>query len=534
MLAQIMTLSVPTLLLALVLIPRQFANAKVVALRGAITVALGVQLLFAMVSFGWFLTQPAISTSVVEVSLVERFSDGLSHYDGISGLMFLLVSFVGLVVCRFSVRYLDGDSKQGAYFLWLGFTLGAVSLLVLAGNLVLFFAAWVMTSFGLHHLLLHFKERPWAQRAAWTKFAISRIGDVFLLAALILVYWEFGSYHLAEILARANEITEPSWQLSLVSWFLMLGAVTKSAQFPVHFWLPETMEAPTPVSALMHAGIVNAGGYLLIRWSPLVVHAPGAMATLAIIGGFTAVFAGLVMMTQANVKRALGYSTVAQMGFMMLQCGLGAFSAAMLHIIAHSLYKAHAFLRTGDSWRIEQIPSPTQSHTSKKAEEPAGAAKRQAVLIFSLLIAAGIIVFVVNGLSVDVTAKAGGLVLISILCLAFASWFAQAYDASWRAVGYTSLTAVLLVNFYLISYFGVNQLISAYLPAATNVAFAGWVGVVLLGLFATLAVLQTLLPLATRRHWLQVLYVHVSNGFYVDTIVRRLLGLSLSRTPSSS
>lgn len=533
MLIQILSLLVPALLLTQAILPRQFVKARVMTVRVAITAALGLQLSVAAISFCWLLMQPQMVLTAAGASTTERFGDSLSHYDGISGLMFLLVSFVGLVVCRFSIRYLDGDKEQSAYFQWLGFTLGAVSLLVLAGNLVLFFAAWVMSSFGLHHLLMHFKERPWAKRAAWTKFAISRVGDVFLLAAMILVYREFGSYHLADILAQAKEIAEPSWQLSLVGWFLMLGAITKSAQFPVHFWLPETMEAPTPVSALMHAGIVNAGGYLLVRWSPLVAHAPGAMATLAVIGGFTAVFAGLVMMTQANVKRALGYSTVAQMGFMMLQCGLGAFSAAMLHIIAHSLYKAHAFLRTGDAWRVEHVPS-SKTNSGDTTVDRTNLAGRQTVLGFALLLAAGIVVFVVNGLSVNVTAKAGSIALLSILCLAFASWIAQAYNASWRAVGKTVLMAVLLINAYLISYFAVDDLIAAYLPTIANGLLTASVGVLLIALFAALAMLQALIPESARQRSLQVLYVHVSNGFYVDTIVRRFLGLSLSRTPSSS
>ena len=533
MLVQITSLLVPTFLLAQIILLRQFANARATTIRRLITAALGLQLLLAVVCFSWLLVQPPNGLTSVGASMAEQFSDSLSHYDTISGLMFLLVSFVGLVVCKFSVRYLDGDPEQGAYFRWLGFTLGAVSLLVLAANLVLFFAAWVMTSFGLHHLLLHYKERPWAQRAAWTKFAISRIGDVFLLTALILVYLEFGSYHLADILAQAREITDPSWALTLVGWFLMLGAVTKSAQFPVHFWLPETMEAPTPVSALMHAGIVNAGGYLLVRWSPLVVHAPGAMATLAIIGGFTAIFAGLIMMTQANVKRALGYSTVAQMGFMMLQCGLGAFSAAMLHIIAHSLYKAHVFLRTGDAWRLEQMPSEN-SNSDETMVEGVSVAGRQTVLGFTLLIAAGIIVFVINGLSIDITAKPGSFVLISILCIAFASWFVQAFHVSWQAFGNTALMAVLLVNAYLISYFVIDDLIAAHLPTIERGLLAGWVGGLLVALFVVVAMLQTLIPKPRRQRWMQVLYVHVSNGFYVDTIIRRFLGLSLSKTPSSS
>lgn len=530
MLIQIATLSVPTLLLLLLLVPRSVANDKVVTFRKLITSCLALQLLFAAVSFAWLLTQNGADPLAAGDSLAARFSDSLCHYDGVSGLMFLLVSFVGLVVCRFSIRYLNGDPQQGGYFAWLGFTLGAVSLLVLAGNLVLFFAAWVMTSFGLHHLLLHYKERPWARRAAWTKFAISRIGDVFLLTALVLVYFEFGSYHLADILAQAREITDPSWTLSFIGWFLMLGAVTKSAQFPVHFWLPETMEAPTPVSALMHAGIVNAGGYLLVRWSPVVVHSPAAMGTLAVIGGFTAVFAGLVMMTQANVKRALGYSTVAQMGFMMLQCGLGVFSAAMLHIIAHSLYKAHAFLRTGDAWRVEQVP--TMPPSRMPGHDPT-ALGRQFVLGFTLLLSAGIVVLVANGLSLDVASK-GGIALVAILCVAFASWFAKAYDISWRAVANTAVVASLLLTAYLVSYSLINELIYPFVPKTNPGVLAAWAGMVIVSLFAAVATLQTIISESSRHPRLRALYVHISNGLYVDTIIRRFLGLSLSRTPSAS
>lgn len=540
MLAEIMTLLVPVLLLALIALPNRFANAQVARLRQVIVGALVLQLVIAGLSFGSLIfgQLAAESASVIGTAASEttaqRIVDGLDHYDGVSGLMFLLVSFLGVVVTRFSIRYLDGDPQQGAYFRWLGFTLGAVSVLVLAGNLVLFFAAWVMTSFGLHHLLLHYKERPWARRAAWTKFAISRVGDVFLLAAMVLVYREFGSYHLADILAAAKQVTDPSWQLSLVGWFLVLGAVTKSAQFPVHFWLPETMEAPTPVSALMHAGIVNAGGYMLVRWSPLVVHAPAALATLAVIGGFTAVFAGLVMMTQANVKRSLGYSTIAQMGFMMLQCGLGAFSAAMLHIVAHSLYKAHAFLRTGDAWRVEGIPETTESSVSQTERAGWSTRWQQVELAFVTVVTGGVFALSAGLLGMEVGAKAGGIALGAIFSIALASWLVQAYRTSWQVVGKTSLVAVMLVAAYLLSFSIVNAVTGAYLPVATNFTALGIVGGVMVGSFAVLAILQTMLPDATRRRWLQVLYVHASNGFYIDTLVRRTFGLSLSRTPSST
>jgi len=135
--------------------------------------------------------------------------------------------------------------------------------------------------------------------------------------------------------------------LTAICLLLVGVAMLKSAQFPFHSWLPDTMETQTPLSALMHAGIINAGGFLIVRLSPVVSLSPVALNTLAIVGAFTAIFASLVMMTQASIKRMLALSTIAQMGFMMLQCGLGAFSIAVLHIVAHSLYKAHAFFIVG-------------------------------------------------------------------------------------------------------------------------------------------------------------------------------------------
>ena len=273
------------------------------------------------------------------------------YYDGYTALMLLMVSFVGWVICRYSVRYLDGQQDQQRYFRWVGFTLGAVSLMVLAGNLLLFFACWVLTSFGLHHLLTYYADRPAARRAAWTKFCISRIGDVAILGAIVLTYLQFRTFEFPELYAAIGAGLEdgslPNASVAWAGWLLMLGAITKSAQVPFHSWLPLTMETPTPVSALMHAGVVNAGGYLMIRGGLLVSLAPGALLTLAILGTTTACFASLIMLTENSVKRSLAYSTIAQMGFMMLQCGLAAYPAAMLHILAHSLYKAHAFLSSG-------------------------------------------------------------------------------------------------------------------------------------------------------------------------------------------
>ncbi|MCA9216376.1 MAG: hypothetical protein KDB27_25080, partial [Planctomycetales bacterium] len=311
-------------LIAFLFLPSRIANRRARIVRTLTTCLVGIECLLA-VSIAVGLTAKGVSPQ--SISLVEGWGDlGLDfdvYLDGAASLMLLLVSFVGFVVSRFSVRYLDGEKMQGRYFRWLGFTIGAVSLMVISGNLLLFFVAWVATSFGLHQLLLHYRHRAAAHRAAWTKFAISRLGDAFLIGALVMTYRTFGTFELSELFSRVRDLAATSQVTAshvAIGWLLVLGAVTKSAQFPFHTWLPDTMETPTPVSALMHAGIVNAGGYLIIRMSPLVALAPAALATLAVIGAFTACFAGVVMITQPSVKRSLAYSTIAQMGFMMLQC----------------------------------------------------------------------------------------------------------------------------------------------------------------------------------------------------------------------
>jgi NAD(P)H-quinone oxidoreductase subunit 5 len=274
----------------------------------------------------------------------------LARLDSLSTIILLMVSFLGIVIGQYSVRYLDGESRQDYFFQYLVLTVFSVAAFVTASNLITLFAAWLTISFGLHKLLLFYPERPNAVRAARKKFVVSRLGDLFLLIGIALAYRALGTFDFQQIF-KLLQSPLTSDQLFLIAWsgvFFVCGAMTKSAQFPFHFWLPETMEAPTPVSALMHAGIINGGGFLLIRLSPLLSHALAASLVLAVVGAFTGVFASLVMVTQNDIKRKLAYSTISQMGLMMFACGIGAYTFALFHIVAHSLYKAHAFLSTGD------------------------------------------------------------------------------------------------------------------------------------------------------------------------------------------
>ena len=284
--------------------------------------------------------------------------------DELSSIVLTMVALLSLCIFRYSTRYLDGDSKRFAFYRNFQFTVFAVTFLILSNNLLMFFTAWLATSYGLHQLLLHFNERPQAVLAARKKWWVSRIGDMCLLAGIVLTYIHFGTFNFTELFAIAKDqeammTAAQGGGFYMIGLLFVIGAMTKSAQFPFHFWLPETMETPTPVSALMHAGIINAGGYLIIRLSPILVHATFAHALLTLVGGITAVFGALAMMSQTDVKRSLAYSTISQLGFMMIQCGLGLYTLALFHIIAHGFYKAHAFLSTGSI--LEEVQAPKRN-----------------------------------------------------------------------------------------------------------------------------------------------------------------------------
>src|SRR6056297_757686 len=277
-----------------------------------------------------------------------------ARIDAVSVTMLMLVSFVGWVVMRFAVTYTDGEKNQARFLGWLSLGLGSVLLLVTAGNLIQLIVGWGAVGLCVNRLLLTYPERAAAQRAARKKALCSAASDTGLIAGAFALAAAYGTADIATIIEAARA-GEGSAAAILAAGLLAISALFKSAQVPTHGWLTEVMEAPTPVSALLHAGVVNAGGFLLIRFADVMLLAPGVLSVLVMIGGFSALFGGLVMLTQPSVKTSLAWSTVAQMGFMILQCGLALFPLALLHIVAHSLYKAHAFLASGQA--VEGVAS---------------------------------------------------------------------------------------------------------------------------------------------------------------------------------
>lgn len=520
-----MLLIAPILLIALAMIPMRSADLSPKTLACLISLTLlfvfgDIVLLAAiglMQSAGW------LADSWVPSRLMARLlsTPGLL-VDGLAGTMATLISFIGWSIVQYSTRYLDGEDSQGRFMKWLGFTLGAVLLLVLAGNLILLAAAWALTSLGLHKLLTHYTDRTAGQLAARKKFIYSRLGDVFIVLAIIMIYDAYGALQFTELFARVSDANDVSaWQSSIIGVLLALGAMTKSAQFPMHTWLPDTMETPTPVSALMHAGIINGGGFLLIRLNPLISSSTIALTLLAAVGGMTAIVGAVVMLCQTSAKRKLAYSTIAQMGFMTLQCGLGAFSAALLHLVAHSLYKAHAFLSAGGAAQTVARPSsPLPSSTGPAQKTPwLGLIARASIAgtIATGIVIAGLWLF-------DLTEKLSGstLLLPLALALALAHFLATAFSAKspavWARTCALSMAACAAYMLALVVFGWLLGPTGEHLHATADPVVVVAVAIA----FVLTSAAYGLLPAIGRSSVLQTLRIHTSSGFYVDILMSRL------------
>ncbi|MFM9011425.1 MAG: proton-conducting transporter membrane subunit [Planctomycetota bacterium] len=518
------TIVAPSLvLLATGLIPRVWANEHVDSMRRlakSVTVAAVAIAVAAAVGLAF---RGPIDVRLAAVPGLPAVNFGV-YFDDLAAIMLLLISFIGAVIARYAVRYLDGDREQGRFLRWMLFTLGAVFLLVISRNLLLFAAAWMLTDLGLDKLLTHHRHRPWAVWAARKKILISLLGHVVLIAALVVTYVTLGSLDYAGVFAQAEALREQSAGSSMlvaaIAGLFVLVAMTKSAQFPFHSWLPDTMEAPTPVSALMHAGIINAGGFLVIRLSPLIVLSPACLGMLAMIGAITALLGGVVMPSQTSVKRSLAFSTIAQMGFMMLQCGLGGFSAALLHIVAHSLYKAHAFLSSGSVLEQAARTQLTQAR----------ARSGRAVLVTDILAvcgAAAILALALGCFGIDITEKPGGVVLGFVLLLALTNLLSTCFATRvWNLSGLGIAAAVVVAFAYFASFELIDSLLAATVsrPSLDRSSFDVAVHVVAIACFVAIFIVQNFIQSFSHLGWVQVFYVHASNGFYLDIPFRRLTG----------
>jgi len=287
------------------------------------------------------------------------------YVDQLTVLLLLLVTGVSGVVHVYSSRYMIGESRYNRFFAVIALFTFSMILLVMSGNLLMLLISWEVMGICSYLLISHEAKRPSACRAATKAFIVNAVADVGFSFGIILTFFTFGTLDIQTILAQAEGMQDHTinilgwmgldlhiYPVTLIPFFLFMGAMGKSAQIPFHVWLPGAMEAPTPVSALIHAAtMVNAGPFLLVRLSPLIILSPYAMTFIVIIGATTAVFAGIVSLTQSDIKKILAYSTISQIGFMVMACGLGAFAVAIFHLLAHGCYKAFFFLSTGNALR---------------------------------------------------------------------------------------------------------------------------------------------------------------------------------------
>jgi NAD(P)H-quinone oxidoreductase subunit 5 len=385
-----------------------------------------------------------------------------------------------------------------------------VTVLVTTNNLLVLALAWIATSLSLHGLLTFFEARPQALIAAHKKFLASRVADLCLLGGIALIGNGLGTLEIDQAIAAARALPVLTTALQAAAVLLAVSALLKCAQLPVHGWLIQVMEAPTPVSALLHAGVVNLGGFLLIRLGSLVGDVPAAQALLVVVGSVTAVVAALVMITRISIKVSLAWSTCAQMGFMLMQCGLGLYDLALLHLVAHSLYKAHAFLGAGGA--VEQ--NRLHQMTPPPAPRSVGGWLLGAA-VGMLLVGSAALVWGFSPAQAPALWALGGILSLALAPLVAGSVLRGA--GLWSLAGLGGAFAVAL------AYFGLHALFGRVLGAeaagnAPGPVLVAWV----LGCFGLLFIVQGAVRAQPQGALARGLYPWLFAGLYLDELFTRL------------
>ena len=303
---------------------------------------------------GLFGLAPAASLPYVETPW-QWINAGIVHVnfsfvlDQLSTIMLLVVTGVGFLIHVYSIGYMHDDAGYARYFSYLNLFLFFMTTLVLAGNVLLMFVGWEGVGLASYLLIGFWFTKDSAANAGKKAFVVNRVGDFGFLIGIFLLLGNFGTLNFSAIGAHLN--ASPAWQGGVLNWIaicLLFGAAGKSAQLPLYVWLPDAMEGPTPVSALIHAAtMVTAGVYMICRTNVLFTHAPIALGAVAIVGAATAFFAATMGLVQNDIKRVLAYSTISQLGYMFLACGVAAYSAAIFHLMTHAFFKALLFLGAG-------------------------------------------------------------------------------------------------------------------------------------------------------------------------------------------
>jgi NAD(P)H-quinone oxidoreductase subunit 5 len=501
---ELLLLLAPVQMALLGLVPGRTANRIPVTMARAIQTSAGIALVL------W--AAAMVASAITEGGAAPL--DGVIQADAVTFVILPLVGLLLVIVAGYSLRYLAGEAEQGRFFRWLAWTAAGFMLTVVAGNLLLFALAMLVTSTFLKRLLTYYRERIRAQMVAHKKLLFSRMADACLLTAAVLIAFGLGTLSFDAIAAQVG--AGLPWQATLAAWLIVAYAVLKSGQFPFHGWLLQVMEAPTPVSALLHAGIVYSGAIIVLRTHELLVAEGAALTLLVLVGLLTAAIASLAMLTQTAIKSSLAWSTAGQLGFMLMELGLGLFVLGLLHLIAHSLYKAHAFLSSGSI--VDQLRAPGAPPKPKAG-----------VTTWLITVAVGgAVTFGMAALWGVTPANEPALIALgAILTVATAQLLLAAGTREVGAAFVLRLGGLaLLVS---AAYFALHKLFATVFATALRpipeTASAGQYLLLALvaAVFLALSFFQTVLIHADGRPWLRRLYVHLYNGLYTDQPVERLV-----------
>lgn len=428
---------------------------------------------------------------------------GFIHIVPLSATLLLLISLITLVVMRYAHTNFEGDPSQSRFLSYLLVTAVAVMVTVSSNHLLVFWIGWVSISLSLHQLLLFYPNRPRAKLAAHKKFILARVAETLLATALGLLYVHHDTFIISDILA-----SYPSAELSVMQeWaaiLIAMVALIKCAQLPIHGWLIQVVEVPTPVSALLHAGVINLGGFLLLLFAPLFSQVLSAQVLILAIAGLSTVLAALVTMTRISVKVRLAWSTAAQMGLMLVECALGLYELALLHLVAHSCYKAHAFLSAGHA----------VDHYLARQFTGASLPRFKHLFVASFIVAAlvvPVVMFMNQALPIS------PWVLISIaLIMVLASRLSMANNSVPRMINSLALIVLLFAAYNAL------KTLFGYLLPATSFTYYYAADVWVSALFVALFFAYILLNHRSKARVSQRLFVALNAGLYLDEWATRL------------
>ena len=498
----------------------------------------------------------------IHIDLLPSLSAGSGFFrfglyvDRLSAVMMVLISGISTIIHLFSRRYMQQERGFARFHALLGLTTSTLLFMVASPNLLMLFIFWQLLSWLLCLLSYNYSHSP-TNQGAFKTYTMLRVGDVVFLSGIVLAYSLYGTLDFPQIFIRAAEVptTFSLWPgsgleisaVTAITLLIFIGAMSKSAQFPMHVWLPVSLYAPTPVHALLHAGIINAGGFLLNRLAPLYGLSPTTLHVVFVIGALTALLGACMMLTQNDIKKTLGYSTIGQMGFMIMECGLGAFALAIFHLIAHGFFKATVFLGCGNV-----------IHAAR--QEPRFPPKNEAVemiefsrltwltgFITTLILPLVILLAAHGVLKIPLMDSQGAVIFLFFSWVtssqAILSLFRLNAVASWKVAVAMVLTLILVVFTYLLA----GEAFTYFLYPAPGeamhyfqaAALPGWLFDLLVVMAALLIILVWIFSYANARGhhilmptWVNDLqtrlYVLFMNNLYLDTLYR-ILGQRVMR-----